>query len=68
MSVLVIPKMVYMTPPLERINWNTVLGYLQLPLLLKVKVKYTSLAKAMSYTATLKGTWVGECYEQFWML
>ena len=55
-------------PPLERINWNTVLGYLQLPLLLKVKVKSTSLAKAMSYTATLKGTWVGECYEQFWIL
>ena len=68
MSVLVIPKMDYMTPPLERINWNTVLGYLQLPLLLKVKVKSTSLSKAMSYTATLKGTWVGECYEQFWML
>ena len=31
--------------PLDRINWNTVLGYLQLPLLLKVKVKSTSLAK-----------------------
>jgi len=53
-------------PPLERTNyWNAVLGALQLSLLLKVKVESTSLSKAMSYTAILKGTWVGECYEQF---
>ena len=45
-------------PLLERINWNTVLGALQLPLLLKVKVESTSLSKAMSYIAILKGIWV----------
>ena len=46
-------------PPLERMNWNTVLGALQLPLSLKMKVESTSLSKAISYTAILKGIWVG---------
>ena len=35
-------------PPLERINWNPVLGAVQLPL-----------SKGISYTAILKGIWVG---------
>ena len=47
-------------PPLERINWNAVLGALQLPLLLKVKVAAQVFLKQCPTQQYLRGYGWGE--------